>query len=123
MPTMVVLVLLRSEQVEDVMRAWPLAGAGGITILESSGAGQYLAESGLRDDLPMFPGLSSLFAQQEQHHRTFFTVLPDGVDVDAFMDATEAVLGDLNEPNSGFMFAVPVTNVRGHDRRSFEGQA
>lgn len=120
MHTLVVLILLKSEQIEDVMRAWHHAGAGGITILESSGAGNYLAESGLRDDLPLFPGLRSLLSSQEVHHRTLFTVLPESVDVDGFFASTEEVVGDLDEPNSGFMFALPVTRVRGANRRKYE---
>lgn len=118
MSTMVILILLKLEQIEEVMRAWHKAGAGGITILESSGAGQYLADSGLRDDLPLFPGLRNLFVHQEVHHRTLFTVLPDSIDLEAFFDITEDVLGDLGKPNSGFMFALPVTMVRGNQRQN-----
>jgi hypothetical protein len=120
MQTMVILILLKLEQIEEVMRAWHHAGAGGITIIESSGAGQYLAESGLRDDLPLFPGLRTLLSTQEVHHRTLFTVLPERVDVDEFFTATETVVGDLDVPNSGFMFAIPVIKVAGENRKKYE---
>ena len=70
--------------------------------------------------VPLFPGLRRLLEREELHHRTLFTVLPDHVDLDAFFDATEAILGDLDLPNSGFMFAVPVLKVRGENRKNYE---
>jgi hypothetical protein len=120
MSTMVLLVLLDLDRLEEVMHGWHAAGAGGITILESRGAGHLLARHALRDDLPLFPGLRRLLESEELHHRTLFTVLPERVDLDAFFDATEAVLGDLDRPNSGFMFAIPVLKVRGENRKNYE---
>ena len=114
MSTMVIMVLDDVDKLEDVMRAWQAAGSCGITILESSGAGRLLVRSGVRDDLPLFPGLHNLLAHQEIHHRTLFTVLADGVDVDAFFDATEAVVGPFDQPNTGIMVALPVLRVRGN---------
>lgn len=118
MPTMIILVLDDISKLDDVMLAWRKAGSRGITILESSGAARLLARSGARDDLPLFPGLRSLAAHQEIHHRTLFTVLDDTVDLDAFFDATERITGKLDEPNTGVMVALPVLMGRGLMRRS-----
>lgn len=119
MSTLVLLVLLDLDRMDELMSGWHAAGAGGVTILDSRGAGHYLARKALRDDLPLFPGLRNLLERDELHHRTLLTVLPDRVDLDAFFDATEAVLGDLDRPNSGFMFAVPVLKVRGENRKNY----
>jgi len=116
MPTMIVLVLDNVDKLEEVLTAWWDAGSPGITVLESSGAARYLARVGPRDDLPIFPSLSTLLAHREIHNRTLFTVLPDGVDLNRLFDATEAVLGPLATPNSGIMFALPVIQDRGHER-------
>jgi hypothetical protein len=113
MPTMILMVLNDVDKLEDVMRAWHGAGAGGITILESSGAAHLLGHLGARDDLPLFPGLRNLMAHQEEHHRTLFTVVGAEIDVEAFFDATEAVVGPLVGPHTGFIWAVPVIAVRG----------
>lgn len=118
MPTMVILVLDDISKLDDVMLAWRKAGSRGITILESSGAARLLAHRGPRDDLPLFPGLRNLTEHQEIHHRTLFTVLDDQVDLGAFFDATEAVTGKLDEPSTGVMIALPVTMVRGINRRA-----
>ncbi len=116
MSTMVILVLDNVDRLEDVLTAWWEAGAPGITILESSGAARYLARHGARDDLPIFPSLSSMLAHREIHHRTLFAVLPDGYTIERLFDATEAVLGPLDQPHSGIMFALPVLHARGHQR-------
>ncbi len=116
MPTMVILVLDNIDRLEDVLTAWWDAGSPGITILESSGAARYMGRLGARDDLPIFPSLSSMLAHREIHHRTLFTVLPDGSDLDRLFDATETVLGPLDQPDSGIMFALPIVQARGHER-------
>jgi len=113
MPSMIMMVLNEVDKLEDVMRAWQDAGAGGITILESSGGARLLGHIGARDDLPLFPGLRSLMAHQEVHHRTLFTVVGPEVDVEAFFDATEAVVGPLDGPHTGLIWALPVIAVRG----------
>ncbi len=117
MPTMVILILENVDRLEDVLTAWWEAGAPGITILESSGAARYLAKQGVRDDLPIFPSLSTLLGHQEIHHRTLFAVVPDGFAIDKLFDLTEAVLGPLEQPHTGIMFAVPVLQARGLIRR------
>jgi hypothetical protein len=116
MPTMILMVLNDVDRLEDVMRAWQAAGAGGITTLESSGAAHLLGHIGARDDLPLFPGLRNLMAHQEVHNRTLFTVVNSEVDVEAFFDATEAVVGPLDAPHTGFIWALPVIAVRGGQR-------
>jgi hypothetical protein len=107
------MVLNDVDRLEDVMRAWQDAGAGGITILESSGAARLLGHVGPRDDLPLFPGLRSIMAHQETHHRTLFTVVGAEVDIEAFFDATEAAVGPLDGPHTGLIWALPVIAVRG----------
>jgi hypothetical protein len=112
---MVILVLDNVDLMDEVLVAWWDAGAPGITILESSGAARHMA-GGPRDDLPIFPSLSNLFAHGETHHRTLFTVLPDRVPVERLFDATERVLGPLNRHNTGIIWALPVLAARGHER-------
>jgi len=112
MPSMIIMVLMDLNKLEEVVDAWYTAGSCGVTVLESAGA-RYLLRAGARDDLPMFPSLHTLLSHQEVHHRTLFTVVGDEVDVTAFFDATEAVVGDLSQQDNGIMMALPVTEVRG----------
>lgn len=111
----VVFVLDCLERCPDLLSAWEEAGAEGITILESAGLRRVRAA--MRDDLPLMPSLRDLLASQETHHRTMFTVVPDDTTVDRIVAATERVVGDLSQPNSGFLFVVPVSRVLGLQKR------
>ena len=57
--------------------------------------------------------VAAAMANEELYHRTLFTVAPDEATVDRIVAATEAVLGDLSLPNSGFLFVVPVSRAVG----------
>ena len=120
MATLVIMVLDDVEKLEDVMHVWRRAGAGGVTILASSGAGRLTGAVGSREDFPLLPSLRTVMAAQEVLHRTLFTVLEDDVDVEAFFDATEQVVGRFDGPFTGVIMAVPVLSVRGANRRPEE---
>jgi len=108
---LVVVVVDCVELCSPLLEAWEKAGAVGITILESMGVRRL--QTMMRDDLPLMPSLRDLVTNEELYHRTLFTVVPDEVTVDRIVEATEAVLGDLSLPNSGFLFVVPVSRALG----------
>lgn len=53
----------------------------------------------------------------EVNHRTLFNVLPDEFDIDELIRCTEDLTGDLDRPDTGFLFVAPVARVRGINRR------
>ncbi len=118
MAYLVVLVLDDIQQCPAVMEAWQQAGAGGATILESSGL--HRQRRGMRDDLGLMPSLQSLLARQEYHHRTLFTVVPDEETVERVIRATEDIVGDLSEPYTGILFVVPVVRVVGLPKKTVD---
>ena len=109
---MILLILDELEQCPAVLDAWDAAGAAGITILESTGLAR-VRKSAIRDDLPLMPSIDSLLKGREEHHRTLFTVVEDEAQVDRIIEATLAITGDLDEPNSGALFVLPVTRAVG----------
>ena len=108
---LLVFVLDCIERCTDLLRAWEEAGALGVTILESTGLGRL--RMAMRDDLPLMPSLRDMLAGQEMHHRTLFTLVPDEETVERIIQATVAVVGDLDRPNSGLLFTVPVSRALG----------
>jgi nitrogen regulatory protein PII len=116
MAHLVVLVLDDPDQSRDVLDAWEAAGAPGVTILDSTGLGR-VRRLGIRDDVPLMPSLSDLFRRQEGHHRTLFSVVRDQSQVDSIVQATQAVIGELNRRDTGLLFVVPVGQVFGLDKR------
>ena len=108
----IVFVLDNPDQCRDILDAWENAGIRGVTILESSGLGR-VRRSGIRDDLPLMPSLSDLFMNTETQHRTLFTVVKSQSQIEAIVKATQSVVGDLEQPDTGFLFVVPVSQVYG----------
>jgi len=117
MPELVIMVLDDPQQSDQVLEAWVSVGARGVTLLDSAGLAHHLARHTTRDDLPLMPSLSSLLRLREEHHRTIFTVVPDGFDVDALVAATERITGDLDEHNTGVLFVLPVSRAWGLNRQ------
>lgn len=112
MSFLVVLVIDDPDDCPSILDAWEEIGVTGVTILESSGLGR-LRQIGLRDDLPLMPSLHDLFQQREIHHRTLFSVVDDQAKVDQMVEITGRVIGDLDDPNTGFLFVVPVLQAFG----------
>ncbi|HUV28090.1 MAG TPA: P-II family nitrogen regulator [Anaerolineales bacterium] len=108
----IVFVLDNPDQCRDILDAWENAGIRGVTILESSGLGR-VRRAGIRDDLPLIPSLSDLFMNTETQHRTLFTVVKSQSQIEAIVKATKSVVGDLEQPDTGFLFVVPVSQVYG----------
>jgi hypothetical protein len=115
MYSLIIFVLDDTYRCQDVLDAWEAAGITGVTILESSGLGR-VRQAGMRDDLPLMPSLSDLFKHAETRHRTLFTVVQDQAKIDALVEATQSVVGDLDKPNTGFLVVLPVSQVYGRSK-------
>jgi nitrogen regulatory protein PII len=109
---MVLLIVSNTEQCPGVLDAWEATGVGGITILESTGMGK-VRQSVIRDDMPLMPSLSRLFQHREVRHRTIFTVVDSDEMVEKLIEVTEKQLGNLNQPDNGVMFVLPISRVVG----------
>lgn len=109
---MILLVLDDVNQCTTILEAWDAQGVGGITILESTGMGR-VKKLSIRDDMPLMPSLSRLLQSREERHRTLFTVVETEEMVDRVIATTEEILGNMEEPNNGVIFVLPVSRVKG----------
>jgi nitrogen regulatory protein PII len=110
---MVVLVLDDLDKSAAVLEAWEAAGVTGITILESTGLGRMKSRLTVRDDAPLMPSLAWLLQHREEQHRTIFTLVESDAMVDRLVDATQKITGDLDAPNRGILFVLPVARAVG----------
>jgi nitrogen regulatory protein PII len=110
MSLLIVLVLDDPDRCSDVLDAGEAAGAPGVTILDTSGLGR-ARRPGTRDDVPVMPSLSDLFRREEDRHRTISSVVQDQAQVDAIVQPTQAVVGELDQENTGLLFVVSVNQV------------
>jgi nitrogen regulatory protein PII len=111
----VVLVLHNVDSCNNILNAWEDAGIRGVTILESSGLGR-IRQAGLLDDLPLFPSMHDLVRSSETSNRTFFTIVKSQEKIDAIVKATESCVGDLEDPDTGLLFVMPVSHVYGKSK-------
>ncbi len=110
MPVLLVAIIDDLSKIWDVIDEWERLGVSGATIYDSPGLNKARQ---LRDDLPLFPSVRELLEGAETHHRTLWSVLEDGVDVEAIVRATENVVGPLDSPHTGILFTMPVLKAWG----------
>lgn len=110
MPVLMVAVLDNPSYLWDVLDAWQALGLDDATIFDSTGLHRARR---LRDDVPLFPSVHDLLESTETHHRTIWAIISDEVDLEAIVEATEAIVGPLDQPRAGLIFTVPVLKVWG----------
>ncbi len=108
----VLFVLHNPDLCEDLLNAWEEAGVRGATVMHSTGLGR-MRGSDWMDDIPLFPSLEALSEHEEYFSRTLFTVVESEAFVDRLVKATESVVGDLTQPETGFLVVLPVMRVYG----------
>jgi hypothetical protein len=113
---LIMLILNDPDRCQELITAWDEAGAPGVTILPSTGSGRVRARMGLKDDIPLMPSLGDFLTDEENLHRTLLCVIRDRPAVDRIIQATHAVLGDLNKPHTGILVVLPVLEAYGLDR-------
>lgn len=107
---MLVMVLDDTAHLNDVLNAWDQAGVAGVTIIESTGLNRVLHR---HNPDAAFMGFSQIFGSGRVGHNTLFTVIDSLELAETAVKATEAVLGDLTEPDKGIIFALPVAKTWG----------
>lgn len=112
MSYLVVLIVDDPDHCEEILEGWESAGVAGVTIVESSGLGR-LRRHSLREDVSIMPSIRDLFAMDEVHHRTLFSVVEEKEKVDRMVAIAQQVIGDLEQAHTGFLFVVPVLEVHG----------
>ena len=105
-----VFVLNRTEHLEHLMEEFSKHGLRGATVLDSKGMARILL--GSEEDVPMFAGLRALLEPERKSSKTIFCVLPDEK-VALARQIVNQVTGGLHTPDSGIMFAMPLTFVEG----------
>lgn len=104
---MIMFVLDDPDRLDEVLDAWEQAGTQGATIIESTGINRYRGRS-----LPMRYVFTTP-RRQEEGHITLFAIVSSLEVAQACLQATEALVGDLNLPNNGVIAIWPLAIVKG----------
>ena len=104
-------VLKQVDLVNELIHALAQAGVHGGTIIDSTGMANALAAY---EDLPIFGVLRRIVQDdgEKECSKTMLFVLKDE-EIDMVKNVIHEVVGNLDRPNSGILFAVPVTFVEG----------
>lgn len=106
-----VIVLNKTEKLEDLMMEFTKSGIRGATIVDSMGMIRVLADDHI-DDIPIFGSLKMMLNENRPFNKTIFTVL-NSDKVSVAIDCVKRVIGDLNKEGVGIMFTVPVNFAEG----------
>lgn len=101
------LVIQDINKVDAVLEAWTAAGAPEATIIEGTGLNHRRAAH-----IPM-PYLYGSVAASVSANITLYSIVPDEETAEACLRAAEAILGDLDQSNTGIFAAWPLALVKG----------
>ena len=99
------------ERLDEVLTAWANIGVRGVTIMESTGWQRRRIQQsmlGARFDFASLAGGARL-----ENHMTLFVVVESRAIVQKALEAAEAIVGNLDEPNTGILVAWPIEIVKG----------
>ena len=113
------LVLDNPALLNEVLEAWSEVGVRGITILESTGVHRVRSKAS-RQDAPFMLGFSRLLRTDQVGHYTLFAVVPNMDIVEQLVAATEQIVGDLSQPNTGVLFVTPLVAAWGLPKQPFD---
>ena len=109
----VLFVLNNPDLLNEVLDAWEGVGVSGVTVLPSTGLGRIRQKEGLRDDVPLMPGLEDFYHHEADISHTVFTIVDSEKLAKEVVAATERVAGDLEQPGNGILVVLPTVSVHG----------
>lgn len=108
---MVMFVLDNPGLLDDVLDAWREAGVSGVTITESSGLYRQQRQRPVGARYAF--GMPRAAKRMESGNVTLFTIVPDAATVRVCLRAAEAIIGDLDDPDTGVLAAWSLDVVKG----------
>lgn len=107
---LLVLILKKVEVMNELLKSLVKAGVKGATILEGTGMAEALVDM---EDLPLFGVLRRILADEEREASKVMMIVLKDEQVRTTRDVIKEAIGDLNAPNTGIMFSIPITFVEG----------
>lgn len=100
-------ILNKEEHLDEVLEMFLELDITGATIIDSIGMGRILAH-----DIPIFAGFRNLMQESRPGNKTIFTVLHEEK-IKSVIQGIEQICGCLDDPGSGILITLPVSNVKG----------
>ncbi|KAB3534787.1 hypothetical protein F8154_07960 [Alkaliphilus pronyensis] len=104
---LLVIVLNKTEYLRGILDGFIDIGIRGATVIDSAGMGHIIA-----DHIPFLAQFAEIEATEKNNSKTIFTVV-NCCERDKAIELVEDIIGDINEPDTVFLFSVPVNIVKG----------
>lgn len=111
----ILFVMHNPDLLEELIREWETVGVHRATVLFSTGM-RRLRQEGLRDDIPLMPSLESFYQMSQTFSRTIFTTAEDESMIEDILAATQRVVGDLRNHETGVFLVLPVIKAYGLEK-------
>ena len=100
------------KKLDPILDAWQKVGIRGVTIIESTGIRRRTSQ---KEHIPMrFASfIPELMVGGEEGNLTLITIVRDERKIEKCIQATETIVGDLSEPNTGILSAWPLSHIKG----------
>ena len=105
---LLVMVVDKERDLDDIFEAFVQIGIKGVTILESCGSGHLFTEN-----LSIFGKLSKLADGRKRHNKTIFSIVRDPQTLEKAIEVVEEIVGDVNKPHTAVIFTIPLGIVKG----------
>ncbi|HSQ39437.1 MAG TPA: hypothetical protein VLM78_04695 [Anaerolineales bacterium] len=113
----ILFIMHNPDLLEELLQAWEQAGVQRATVLFSTGMRRLRQKEGMRDDIPLMPSLNSFYELPDTFSRAIFTTAQDDAAIDTILAATQRVVGDLREHETGVFLVLPVVRAYGLEKR------
>ena len=100
---LLVLVLNKTEKMDDILKELLNVGIRGATIVESTWRSRAMDDL----DLPIFGSLRMVIDEKKDSSRTVFIAVQDSL-VDEARKTIDSVVGGLAHPDTGVLFGLPI---------------
>ncbi len=107
---LLVLILNKTELLEELMTQLSLGGIRGATILQSTGMATTLVHA--EEEVPMFRTLSRILNPDREESRTILMVLKKE-QIEKARKIVNDVTGGIDKPNTGILFSLPIDFAEG----------
>lgn len=112
----ILFVMHNPDLLEELIEEWEKVGVNRATVMFSTGMRRLRQEEGLRDDIPLMPSLESFYQMSQTFSRTIFTTAKDESMIENILAATQRVVGDLRDHETGVFLVLPVFQAYGLEK-------
>lgn len=107
---LIIFIMNRVEKLDKLIRELHQRGIKGATILSSTGMAQKLLAN---EDTAFIGSLKALFDNPRIESKVIMTVVEEN-QKEVVYQAIEDIVGDLSLPNTGIVFTLDVSDVKGY---------